>query len=264
MKTKILVSIIALVIIIGGGWYAWKMRHTSPTSLNNEPVNYIPITETANTATTSGQNSSSKNPTVTATPQDAILKAQAMKVIDRPINFGPAISASSQKTLTEKINSYKDTIRKNYNSDEPWLMLGSYYKAAGDYNGAIAMWDFLAFMRPKGYLAFHNLGSLYGFELHNYAKSEENFLKAIQNEPKDFDAYSQMVTVYRAYKPEKIEAFLLSGITANPNETSLKILLGEYYASINKKTEALKYLQDALRLNPSSKTLQDEIKSLQS
>lgn len=256
MKTKISIAVLILIVLTGG-WYLMRSR---PQTENNQ-ANNDSLLE-SNTASSSLSQSSTTTPNTAATPEDPALKAQAMKIIARPIVVKSALTEAAKKDIIEKIEGVKKEITQNYNQDTPWVMLGAYRKVLGDYDGAIEAWNFLTIIRPKGYLAFHNLGSLYGYELRNYPKSEQNFLKSIQNEPRNLDAYSQLVTVYETYNPTKIEPFLLSSIKSRPNEPLLKILLGQYYAKAGNKVEALKYLEEALKLDPNNTALKAEINQL--
>lgn len=263
MKSKIIIGIVIVAIIIVGTWYALKRSSTiSPVDTNQQSEGLILPDSTTQTtsSTTQGANNQTKTQPVV---KDPALKLLAMQIIAKPIVINATITDAQKQEIIKQIDEIKKQITVNYDSDTPWLMLGNYRKSLKDYNGAIEAWNFLITIRPKGYLAFHNLGSLYGFELHNYTKSEENFLKAIQNESKNIDAYSQLVTIYEAAKtPEKIEALLLGGIKSNPNDASLKIMLGQYYAKIGNKTAAIKYLEEALKISPANTEVQTEIDAL--
>ena len=61
--------------------------------------------------------------------------------------------------------------------------------------------------------------------------------------------------------PEAEKIFLL-GIKSNPGEVSLKILLGQYYERRGQLTDALRYYEEALKLNPNNQSLKQEISRL--
>lgn len=263
MKSKIVIGVVVFVVIIAGGWYALKKRGSvlTPSNTTNLQSEGLILPNTSNPAL---QGSSSPIQ-ITDKPvvKDPALKVLAMQIIAKPVVFNTTLTDAKKQEIVKQIEELKKQITTNYDTDLPWLMLGNYLKSLKDYDGTIEAWNFLATIRPKGYLAFHNLGSLYGFELRNYSKSEENFLKAIKNNASNIDAYSQLVAVYETYKPEKIEQFLLSGIKSNPNnDASLKIMLGQYYAKAGNKTEAIKYLEEALKISPTNAEVKAEIEEL--
>lgn len=260
MRLKIIIGTMALAVIIVGGWYMLKKNSGSSPVNTNQPSEGLILPDTTTPSTTKDTSSQTG---VQPTIKDLALKVLAMQIIAKPVVINIMLTDAQKQETIKLIDGVKKEITTNYDVDTPWLMLGNYRKSLRDYDGAIEAWNFLTTIRPKGYLAFHNLGSLYGFELHNYQKSEENFLKAIQNSPNNIDAYSQLVTIYESAKtPEKIEKLLLDGIKSNPSDVSLKIMLGQYYAKAGQKTETLQYLEEALKLNPTNAEVKTEIEAL--
>ncbi|MEK9175041.1 MAG: tetratricopeptide repeat protein [Patescibacteria group bacterium] len=262
MKLKIVIGVVILIVIIAGAWYMLKrVGTTQPINIDAQSDDLI-LRDTTNTTTSSTTQGSNNQTDIQSVTKDPALKILAMQIIAKPIVINATLTDAQKQNTIKQIEEIKKQITTNYDVELPWLMLGNYRKSVQDYDGAIEAWNFLATIRPKGYLAFHNLGSLYGFELRNYTKSEENFLKAIKNNASNIDAYSQLVAVYETYKPEKIEQLLLDGIKLNPNDASLKIMLGQYYAKIGNKIEAIKYFEEALKINPTNSEIKAEIEEL--
>ncbi len=246
---KIILIVSGVVVIAGGGWYFWS-RSVRPAGTSVRPIEN-PATSTPSTATT------------TPSEQDQ-LAAQATAIINRPIVINSSFSPEQQRLSREKIEELIGMIRANYNYDAPWLELGAYRKLNGDYQGAIQAWEFVALIRPQSFVAFHNLGELYGFQLKNYAKGEEYFLRSLANNPENIDGYAQLATLYESQsgKNSLAEKILLQGITANPNNARLKILLGDFYETNGNKTEALKYFEAALLITPNDQALIADIARL--
>jgi len=262
--------VVGLVIVVGGVivlFYDKTLLSTpsektpSLTTLGttNESINSA---EDENTDKNQAANETSSAVTPRTAQEDAALRARALEIINKPVVIKAAVSLESKKQAEEKIAAASKTIRENYNYEPPWLDLSAYRQVLGDFDGAIEALDFLGTIRPKGYVSFHNLGMIYGFYLKNYPKSEENFLKSIENNSSNFDAYSQLITVYETYKPEKTESLLMSAIKQYPSNASFKIMLGQYYAKIGKTAEAIQYLEKALKLNPANAELKAEIEEL--
>ncbi len=251
--TKILIGVIA-IILVGGGVSLGVKKFVA--SHSTEPA----TTENQISTTTESTQTSASSPVPAS--QAAVFKTQALKIVARPIEVKANLSATAKEQAISKINENITAIKQNYDFDKSWLELGSYRQLIGDYEGAVEAWNFLTIIRPKDFVAFHNLGSLYGFELHNYPKAEENFLKAISNNPQDVDAYSQMVTIYQTYQPSQIDPFLLQGTKASPNDAGLFILLGQYSESVGNKPKALAQYEQALKIQPSNTSLQEDVNRL--
>lgn len=224
-KSKIVVGLVVFVVIVAGAWYMLAARSNAPqTVIIDKNMESLLLPDTASSTAASDK---ATQPTVT--PQaDVALKTKAMEIVARPVVNKANLSATEFSAITKEIETANTMLKQDYNTDLPWLALGAYRVSLKDYDGAIEALKFLTVIRPKGYVAFHNLGVIYGYELRNYPRSEENFLKSIQNDPTNIDAYSQLVTIYKAYAPEKIVPFLQSGIATNPQNQQLKIMLEEF------------------------------------
>ncbi|HEY4499596.1 MAG TPA: tetratricopeptide repeat protein [Candidatus Paceibacterota bacterium] len=248
-KTLIIIGFIGL--IVGASWFGWSQMAKTPVV--NSPQSEA--TSTVNDI----------KPAPVSLTEKEKLQQQAIDIINRDILIRVSLSAATEAQAREKIKELSDMIRGNFDYDAPWLDLGSYRRLIGDYDGAREAWEFLAKIRPQSYVVFHNLGDLYAYQFKNYLKGEEYFLKSIANAPGNIQGYIQLATIYQYYdtsKNDKIEPLLLKGITANPKDANLLITLGEYYQDQGRKTEALKYLEEALQLNPKNTSLQQEIEQL--
>lgn len=258
--------VVGLVIVIGGGIALLYRQTPSQAPNGGVPSTITPSASDESMSASEDKDRAISEGTNTEAPrpaqQDPALRARALEIINKPIVIKAAISPESKNRAEEKIAAANTLIQENYDYDLPWLELAAYRQVLGDFDGAIAALDFLSAIRPKEYVSFHNLGVIYGFYLKNYPKSEENFLKSITNNPQNIDAYEQLITVYEAYKPERIESLLLPAIQKNPSNVSFKIMLGNYYANKSKTAEAIRYLEEALKLNPTNTELKTEIEEL--
>ena len=155
------------------------------------------------------------------------LKAMAAKIISRPIMVSAPLSEADRKRAEGKIKEISDLIREDYNVTYPWYDLGSYRRVIGDFEGAAEAWNFVPLIRPKDFVAYHNLGDLYGFYVKDYPKSEENYLKSIKNNPQNIQAYLDLAIIYGVYKEksDQAESILLQGLKANPDNPGLKAAL---------------------------------------
>lgn len=196
MKKKIIFTFLAIAVLASIGFYI-----KNPT---NKGLPFVAI-----------QGVEIKNNSKTATNIPA-------PNLDRKVNFPTA-----NENTKEKIVEISEKLKIDRTNTPLWIDLGSLRKAIGDYEGAKLAWEYIAVVAPKNGLAFRNLGDLYGYYLGNPQKAEENFLKAIQNDPNQIEYYFKIVDFYReiANDPAKARAILEKGIAANPSSSDLKSLL---------------------------------------
>lgn len=157
-----------------------------------------------------------------------VLKAAVAEIISRPIMVSAPLSESNKKRALDKIKEITDLIEKDYNFIYPWYDLGAYRRIIGDFEGAAEAWTFATLIRPNDFVSYHNLGDLYGFYVKDYPKSEENYLKSIQLNPQNIQAYLDLALIYGSVYKEKsnqVESILLQGLKVNPDNPGLKTAL---------------------------------------
>ena len=127
-----------------------------------------------------------------------------------------------EKTISE-IQMLSNGLKKDPDSLEGWLQMGLLKKLIGDYEGAKSAWEFAAVIRPKSHIPFHNLGFLYWQYLKDFSSSEQNYLKAIENNSEDIGAYVDLSNVYYfdLKNNKKAEGILLKGLKDNPGNLEL-------------------------------------------
>ena len=138
------------------------------------------------------------------------------------------MSEDAKRIATDKIQDLSNQLKKNNDNLENWLVLGVYRKMIGDYEGAREIWEYASAIRPQNSISFNNLGELYAYYLKDNAKAEENYQKAIENDPSAIYIYRNFFDFYRyfAKNTAKARAILEQGIAANPSTSSdLKNLL---------------------------------------
>jgi tetratricopeptide (TPR) repeat protein len=233
------------LIIVGGvsGWFIYRDIYFSSDSDNPET-------------------SVSPSPSSESAPEDF---SEFMPDLNRQIVFSASVAESRKKEITENIDKVRAELKNDYDTLEKWLELGLQYKQAGDYEGAKDAWEFASLIRPKNSVSFHNLGDLYHLYLKDFQKSEENFLKAIENNPEQVFTYQNLYELYYYSYKEKAhlaEKTLVDGIAKNQLNPYLKVLLGKYYEEKGNKTGALKYYEEALRLDPKNDALRQSVENL--
>lgn len=169
--------------------------------------------------------------------------------------------------LRQKLGDHAGSLDANPDQLDPWLQAGVIKKIIGDFEGARDAWEYASLIRPKNFVSFKNLGELYWHYLPDYPRSEENFRKAIENEPKFIDSYISLSELYRYSYTEKqnlAEAPLLDGIRANPGSKDLTIYLARFYRDHAKnKEKAIEYYEKFVELAPDNKDAREELEMLQ-
>ena len=204
---KNLLIYIGAVLIIGGIAYYFLQSKADPNSL--------PITETVEIA-----------PGVTAE-----IEREAEIATTSPLYLNPSVKAPALYPITSspKSDALIASLKKEPKYID-WSDLGMYRKAAGDYKGAEEIWTYLITASPRGTDAYINLGDLYMYYLHNNAKAELMFLKAVEVSPRVVEAYRRIVDFYVTALRNKAKAkdFLEASIVKYPDmELSLQPLFAE-------------------------------------
>lgn len=148
--------------------------------------------------------------------------------LDKEIKITNEMSDEAKKIAIAKIQDLSSQLKKDSDNLENWLVLGVYRKTIGDLAGAKDIWEYAGAIRPQNSVSFNNLGELYAYYLKDSQKAEENYAKAIENDPSAIYIYRNFFDFYRyvAKDSAKARALLEKGIAANPSTSSdLKNLL---------------------------------------
>lgn len=256
VSMKKMLTILTVLILVGVGlWFVWNKYQFKKNASVNPPFD-ISEENLANLPDMSNEADANNK-------EEDVLKIQALEIVSRPIVIKVALSDSIKNQAIEKIKNAGETIKNDYVSAGAWLDLGAYRKLIGDYSGAIEAWNFLTVIYPKDPVAFNNLGDIYAFYLKDFARGEQNFLKAIANDSTKVGAYMQLVTIYQETRQlDKMEPLLLSGIKNNSADPTLKILLARFYVDQKRVKEALELYESAVKLDPNNKSLAEELNIL--
>ncbi|RJQ32437.1 hypothetical protein C4572_00855 [Candidatus Parcubacteria bacterium] len=148
-----------------------------------------------------------------------------MPDLDKPIMALPGVDDITLKFATEKIKEVTTRLKANKYSLEDWLILGVHRKTIEDYEEARTIWTYAGLAWPQNERSFHNLGELYGYYLKDYKKAEENYKKALENNPSAIYIYRNFADFYRFVIKDntKAKAILEQGIAANPGEAPLDL-----------------------------------------
>lgn len=104
-------------------------------------------------------------------------------------------------------------------SPEEHINLGVAYERKGEFKEAIKEYEAAAKKNPLAYLY---LGNVY-FEMKDYERAEEYYKKAIEEDPKNADAYNNLAWLYHTTGKnlEEAERLALKAIELNPSGSAL-------------------------------------------
>ena len=170
-----------------------------------------------------------------------------------------------EKSL-EELNLQYQKIKEDDHVYIRWINIGILKKRLNDLEGAEESWQTAIAYNPDQSLAFGNLADLYLFNLGEYEKAEEYYLKVLNMRSDNYAYYIGLATLYRYNMTEKsnlIEELILKGAEANPGEAeNYYMYLANYfdYGPDNNggdnKEKAKYYTQKTLEINPD---LKDEL-----
>lgn len=177
--------------------------------------------------------------------EKTVVKTIAIPSLDRVVT-ADTLQADLRNQLISQIKETSATLKNNTGYFDGWIMLGSLRKMAGDYEGARDAWEYASAISPSNYVSFGNLGDLYQYYLKDYPRAEKNMLTSVKNKVDNIAGYRNLYNLYtQSYKKKISEApkILLLGLSKNPNNLDLIVLLAQYYAGVGDKSSATKYYE---------------------
>ena len=226
MKNKIIFVVIVLIILAGFGFYLYNndknpaIQGQSLDETNNVNIGGVTIQG-------DGDMKGFKIEPIEIPKNKPVINVP-LPNLDMEIKITAEMSEDAKKIVTAKIQNLSSQLKKDSDNLENWLVLGVYRKIIGDYEGAREVWEYASAIRPQNSISFNNLGELYAYYLKDNKKAEENYAKAIENDPSAIYIYRNFFDFYRyvAKDTAKARAILEKGIAANPSTSSdLKNLL---------------------------------------
>jgi tetratricopeptide (TPR) repeat protein len=126
--------------------------------------------------------------------------------LNREVKFPASFPAEARPVFMNKLAVSKAELAKTPYDYDQWVGLGQLWIMIEDYDGARLAWEYATKLSPTDFVAFGNLGFLYGYHLNDMAKAETNFLKALSNGPEQLSLYQQTFEFYRDVLKDKIKA----------------------------------------------------------
>ena len=223
-------------------------------------VNYLNPKDDS-TATTTNKAGPISYDFSSSTPKDKL-------TIDKKLETR-ALNIINQTPGNKEIEKLYLSIKNDISNLNNWIQLGILKEEIKDYEGARQVLEFASQLNPKNFISYQNLGDLYGFYLKDPIKAEQNYLKSIENDLTNIDAYLNLSDVYWSGAKEeraKIEGLLLRGIQVNLGDNQMPLMgrLSRYYEEIGDIKNAIVYYEKIYTAHPENKAIKDEIDRLKS
>jgi len=181
-------------------------------------------------------------------------------------DFPNALETMTQDILEkslEELNLQYQKIKEDDHVYIRWINIGILKKRLNDFKETEEAWQTAISYNPDQSLAFGNLADLYLFNLQEYEKAEEYYLKVLNMRTDNYTYYIGLVSLYRYNMTEKanlIEKILLEGAEKNPAEAeNYYMYLANYFNhgpdnhGGDDKEKARYYTQKTLEINPELK-----------
>ncbi len=221
-KTKIILTVIAVVLILGIA-VVIRIRKTSEY---DSYTTYNPNSAATSTTSTQGTTTGSG-----VTVSSVVVIPKPIPDLSRPVTFSAtsSVSTEAQAVINKNVSVLQTSLKKDPTNIGEWLQLGVYQKIAGDYTGAISSWVYASRLSPQDYISQGNLADLYAYYLHNNTEAEVYYKKSIVNGSNQAYLYVQYATFARDVLKDmaRAKAIVAQGLIKNEAERSLLQLQAE-------------------------------------
>lgn len=181
-------------------------------------------------------------------------------------NYVFSLFASEKvEELPANIKEAYEKLKQDATNVDAYLTLASWKREIGDITEAIKLYEAALKIRPTDTLLLNNVAELYTRN-EQYDKSEEAYLKIIENNPKWLSAYRSLADLYRYQIPIKqpeIPRILKQGLDNNPEyEAEFVGQLAVYHKDFGPKEEAIKWYERLVEIAPDNETAKQELEEL--
>lgn len=118
-----------------------------------------------------------------ATTSGATQPTKPAPSLNYSLKISPDLSADAVVALKTQLTDMTAALKKDPQSFDAWMRMGVLAKIAGDYQRALEVWSYAAYLQPKSVQPYADMGDLYANYLNDIAKAEANYKIAIQNDP---------------------------------------------------------------------------------
>jgi tetratricopeptide (TPR) repeat protein len=188
-------------------------------------------------------------------------------------NKNPNVSEAEFNSYLDNFNKAKEVIEATPYALNPthWTTIARMKKYVNDFEGAEQIYLFLLQRSPENYLVYGNLADLYINYLYDYELAVAAYWKAVNYTQHNAqinllyyknlaDIYSDKLISKKKEFEEKAEQELSGKLFKD--SIDFRTMLANYYNRIGDTENAIKYLEQALYLDPNNEAIKSELEFL--
>ena len=213
LSNKYVFSGLVIGLIIIGGFYIWFDLNIGGKTPNPTPA---PPQGT---------------PEININPPQATGPNIPVPPLPWPVSIKNGLSGEAATSALKNIETLTAELKKDPSVFPRWMDLALYRRSIGDFIGARDAWIYAAALRPNDFIAPHNLGDLYTYDIIDYKKAEGYYLSSLKLEPTATMVYQKLYELYRfkMKNDTRARAILKEGISKNPKDAlRLEYILDEW------------------------------------
>ncbi len=171
-----------------------------------------------------------------------------------------------EEKLAEYYNRMAEAKASTHSADgdinfRSYMEAASVKKGVGDYEGARDIWEYVNMKRPQNSVSFANLGDLYANFLKYPVKSEQNYLRAIENDPTDPAYLRGLLELYQYQLTSRLgfsEEMFKNAAESNADKPDFWLILANYYELAKNYDKAIEAWRKIPELDPAMRAPVDE------
>ena len=162
--------------------------------------------------------------------------------------------------IPESLEIYKKIVSDNPDYVDAIFWLGYLYEEVGKVSEAVSIWEKGLAVEPDNAPILNSLGYTYAEQGQNLDTAEEMIKKALAKEPDNGAYLDSLGWLYFQKKNYKQAEDYLKRAAFALKDPIVYEHLGDLYAALNKRAEAIQYYNEGLKYFPDSLTLQEKVK----
>lgn len=166
----------------------------------------------------------------------------------------PIVELDELERVIGRLNEAYVYLREGNKPYLRWIDIGLYKKVLGDYKGAENAWRNSVSLAANPGLAYGNLANLYFYNLKEFDKAEEYYLKAIEITPSAYTYREGLSDLYRYELKDKrslVEEIMVEGSKQDSvNAIVYYAYLFDFFTAIENKEKAGEYAVKIKQIDP--------------
>jgi len=166
----------------------------------------------------------------------------------------PIVESDELERVIGRLNEAYVRLKEGDKPYLRWIDIGLYKKVLGDYRGAENAWRNSVSLAANPGLAYGNLANLYFYNLKEFDKAEEYYLKAIEITPSAYTYREGLADLYRYELEDKrglVEEIMIEGSKQDSaNAIIYYAYLVDFFAAIKDNNKASEYVGKVKKIDP--------------